>query len=68
MKHILVDGKIPAYTKCPWFQQCHIADWGQCAHRGIEHDRPFSCASARAYQILECPTDAQVAESKGEGL
>lgn len=56
-KEQLVKGKIPAHTKCPFTKECiysneHIGD-GLCKHKGIEHKTPFSCATARAIDLLE---------------
>lgn len=49
---LLVDGKIPANTVCPWKQQCNTAQDGRCHHQGKEHPGPFSCGKARAFELL----------------
>ena len=49
----LVEGKIPAYTACPWAQRCELKQSNACHHRGIEHAVPFSCAVARGFELIE---------------
>lgn len=49
----LVEGHIPANTKCPWRDQCCIAQGGACGHKGVDHPVPFSCASARAFDMFK---------------
>lgn len=44
----LVDGSIPRNTECPYKQMCDFS----CQHQGINHDVPYSCGSARAYEII----------------
>lgn len=50
---MLVDGKIPANTKCPYAAICSIKAEGACRHLGIAHTVPFSCAVARGFQIID---------------
>ena len=50
MKTKLVDGRIPAYTTCPFKDQCEMSH--NCYHLGKKHDRPFSCAAARAFDMI----------------
>lgn len=49
----LVMGRIPAFTKCPFAGKCPSAKSGKCHHQGETHPVPFSCASARAFDMLE---------------
>lgn len=46
-KSLLVDGKIPANTECPFRDKCNIAKNNECKHNGKNHEVEFSCASAR---------------------
>ncbi len=48
----LIDGRIPALTECPYRQQCPLAE-NACRHLGAMHPVPFSCASARGYDLNE---------------
>jgi len=54
---LLVDGNVPARTTCPWRQQCEIAQAGVCHHKGKEHTVPFSCATARAFELVKRKPD-----------
>jgi len=47
----LVDGKIPANTICPFRIVCTMTRI--CSHQGYRHNVPFSCGSARAYDLTE---------------
>lgn len=47
----LINGQIPANTPCTYREQCPFAARGECFHKGIEHNTPFSCGAARAYEI-----------------
>ena len=49
----LVDGRVPPHTVCPFRARCNIAESGQCGHLGIEHPVPYSCAAARALELIE---------------
>lgn len=49
----LIEGKIPAFTECFYKAKCEIAIGGVCKHQGNEHNVPFSCASARAFEITK---------------
>jgi hypothetical protein len=49
----LVDGNIPANTKCPYKDKCGIKAAGECRHLGKDHPVAFSCASARAYKMFK---------------
>lgn len=53
MPNVLVDGRIPANTECPFRSQCQIASAGVCNHHGKDHPVPFSCAVARGFAMLE---------------
>lgn len=51
------NGRIPSYTECPFRGQCEIGESvgpgaGQCHHYGKDHCFEFSCASARAFDLL----------------
>lgn len=49
----LINGKIPANTKCPFWDECGLK--GTCHHKGENHDVPFSCGIARGFEIVkEC--------------
>jgi hypothetical protein len=47
----LVNGCIPAHTICPFKDSCGLAM--SCHHMGLEHTVEFSCASARAGDLIE---------------
>lgn len=47
----LVDGRIPARTECPFRVGCKIAQEGACRHKGVNHAREFSCATARGFDL-----------------
>ena len=49
---MLVQGKIPAHTECPFRDQCKYAAEGQCKHQGEAHTVPFSCGTARLFFIM----------------
>lgn len=49
---LLVAERIPANTECPFASLCLIKQEGACKHKGKEHEIPFSCASARAFDLL----------------
>lgn len=65
MSH-LVEGRIPAHACCPWRSQCPLASGldPACRHTGVEHDVPFSCASARAFEICDTAPDKLVSETR----
>jgi hypothetical protein len=48
----LVHGNIPARTDCPFTSSCPMSENKTCAHRGVEHQVEFSCAVARAYDLI----------------
>jgi ribosomal protein L32 len=48
---ILVDGKIPANTECPYTQKCD-PNKEFCGHKGVEHSVSYSCGFARAFVIF----------------
>lgn len=47
----LVDGCVPAFTECPFKEQCSKDMPHFCEHLGTEHKVPYSCAIARSYEI-----------------
>jgi len=49
-KNLLVSGKIPPRTECPFAKSCALRC--SCHHTGILHQVPFSCAAARGYVML----------------
>lgn len=49
----LVNGKIPANTECPFRSNCGSALDGNCHHQGIIHAVPYSCATARVFEIAK---------------
>lgn len=54
--HLNDEGCIPAGEACPWRQQCSSAVKGVCNHNMQTN---FSCASARAFDLTETPTDEE---------
>lgn len=52
MNSVLVNGKIPAHTVCPYRDQCEYAKQNECNHRGVDHTIPFSCGAARLFKIF----------------
>jgi hypothetical protein len=50
---ILIDGRIPARTPCPFKAACPSIGPGACLHKGTEHAVPFSCGFARAFDLSE---------------
>lgn len=48
----LNNGLIPAFTLCPFMTECGIAKAGSCHHKSFEHRSPFSCATARARDLV----------------
>lgn len=63
---MLVKGKIPAHTVCPYRKECIKAketvlilhelteeeEKAFCQHKGINHPTEFSCATARSIKIM----------------
>lgn len=49
---MLVEGKIPAHTVCPFRERCEIAQGGACNHLGQKHNVAFSCAAARGFDLI----------------
>lgn len=49
----LVNGRIPAYTECPYVKVCMTKKENRCHHTGINHSVPYSCATARGYKMME---------------
>lgn len=47
----LVEGRIPVGSVCPFKDKCEIGS--SCYHTGKFHRMPFSCATARAYDLIE---------------
>lgn len=50
---MLVNGKIPARTACPFKTRCATAEGGKCHHTGESHPVDFSCATARGFEMVE---------------
>lgn len=48
---LLIDGKIPKNTICPFRVKCDVALYGMCKHTGYNHPNSFSCALSHAYDI-----------------
>lgn len=48
----LVNGKIPAFTDCPYNGSCNVAKAGQCGHFDKDHPVPYSCALARLLKVI----------------
>ena len=46
----LVDGLIPKHTECPFKEECGMPS---CIHEGVNHNVDFSCALARAWDIVD---------------
>ncbi len=53
MGKLLVDGRIPKNTECPFAARCEIKKVGDCKHLGKDHNVAFSCATARLFDILQ---------------
>lgn len=49
----LVDGKIPAFAECPYSSKCVNKGAGLCYHLGEEHNVAYSCATARAFEMVQ---------------
>lgn len=49
----LIDGKLAAHQECPFRDQCEIARDNACRHLGVFHKVPYSCASARAFDLIQ---------------
>jgi hypothetical protein len=49
----LANGKIPAHTVCPYRSQCPFVENNTCPHSGEQHTIAFSCAAARAYDMIQ---------------
>lgn len=48
-KYLNPEGKIPAFTNCPFKDNCEMVNAGICLHNGTSHEVPFSCATARGF-------------------
>ena len=57
------EGKIPLGVNCPFKDRCSLVNDPniniRCKHKGKEHTVPFSCASARMFEIMEKHDDQQ---------
>lgn len=55
------EGRIPPKTVCPFKPSCLFAEpaVAACKHKGVEHNTPFSCASARLFVVLDQPKGPQ---------
>lgn len=51
IKFIEETGKIPANCICPFKDECELAIFNVCLHKGEQHTVPFSCGAARAFVI-----------------
>jgi hypothetical protein len=51
-KNLNNKGRIPAKTPCPYRDKCEIAKNEACYHKGTDHPCHFSCATARAFDLL----------------
>lgn len=51
-KSLLVEGRIPVHTECPFESRCEIKRGGECKHLTAEHVAPFSCATARGFDLI----------------
>jgi hypothetical protein len=49
----LTNGRIPAFTACPFKATCSTLREGKCHHRDTEHPVAFSCATARGFDLME---------------
>lgn len=56
---LLVEGRIPANTVCPFRQECNEAKNGDCGHLGVEHTVAYSCGYARLFNIFTRRTNEQ---------
>ena len=48
----IVNGKIPAGQVCPYRDQCLSARDERCNHMAVEHLVPYSCGTARMFQLI----------------
>ena len=48
----LKDGLILAYTDCPYREECGEYGKQHCKQNGVEHKVDFSCAFARAHDLI----------------
>jgi uncharacterized protein (DUF983 family) len=48
----LVQGKIPAFTDCPFRARCPSGTNGKCYQQGVKHPVPYSCGTARMFNIF----------------
>ena len=49
---MLVAGKIPAATVCPYRAKCSSATNGTCGHQSLLHTVAYSCGYARLFKIM----------------
>lgn len=45
------DGLIELRAECPFRSCCEVAAANHCTHQGTQHQVPFSCAIARAFDL-----------------
>lgn len=50
-KSNLVNGNIPAYTECPYHEDCEMYVNNKCYHDGLDHTCEYSCSIARALDM-----------------
>ena len=56
---ILVNGRIPEYTECPWTWCCLSHEIGNCIHEGYHHPNPYSCGLASGLEMTGKPTNEE---------
>jgi hypothetical protein len=49
----LIAGKVPQGQLCPFRGRCSTWEAEQCHHKGVKHPCDFSCATARAFDLIE---------------
>ena len=49
---MLVNGKIPAFTECPYKVECKERTSTKCFHNGDKHVVDYSCGMARFLKLI----------------
>ncbi len=62
----LVDGRIPAGTKCPFKGECEYYKAGECGHFGKDHTVAYSCGVARLYDVTNIYASRFESKQAGE--